>query len=230
MKSYLQTVFILTAMILIGCSVRLQAQPRLMLNIGSGYYEPTAPGFDQNAELPPTNFMSRNVLLGGGVSYQFFYNARIAYEGLHSFQSGTTQSGADFSRLLSYRLISLETYYFMARRMEWNFSFAGVWGRGRIQLTTDGSPTEWTALLQSYGNSAPTISDTEKMTTNWMGFASFIGFRYYLMPWLALDVKTGFMRNYYKRDNWKLQGTTVTGPELDIGDLPLFTGRILFTW
>jgi hypothetical protein len=68
------------------------------------------------------------------------------------------------------------------------------------------------------------------MTTYWFGFASFIGLRYYIRSWCAIDIKTGFMNNYYDNKNWKFQGKKVVGPEMTISGEPIVTVKVIFGW
>jgi len=206
------------------------AQPRIMVNLNGGYYEPKLPGFDANDQFPSTNIFTKNILLGYGFSYQFFYNARLGVTTLNSFQTGKIQNGARFSRRLAYRMLTIETFFIFKKRLEWNFTLAPMWNKGVITLDTQSDNDDWNALLSSYGNSSIPLQSGDKMKKSWFGFASFIGFRFYLFPWLAFDVKTGFMNNYYKPENWKFQGKKITGPDLKLDKLPLFTGRIIIGW
>lgn len=208
----------------------LQAQPKWMVNVGGGFYEPTLTGFDTNTEMPATNFMTSKVLYGFGVSYEFFYNARIGLLNYYSFHSGSTVSGIDFSRTLVYRAITLETYFIFLRRFEMNFTLAPMINGGTIRLKTKGAISEWDTLLSSFGNNSIGVPASEKMTITWLGFTSMIGLRYYVFSWLALDVRTGFMNNWYNEKKWKFQGQTVTGPILKLNKLPLFSFRIFLTW
>ncbi|NOZ74371.1 MAG: hypothetical protein GXO90_03200 [FCB group bacterium] len=220
---------LLSFLFLTGLSA-LGAQPRLLAGLTGGYYEPTLTGFDTNAEIPTPKFMAKNVLYGLSLEGQVFYNTRITYQGLNSRHSGKTVSGANFSRTLTYRLLSLQTFYWPWRRLELNFSLGAVIGRGVINLNTKNASTDWDALLSSYGNSSIPLSSSDNMTTWWLGYASSIGLRYYLRSWLGLDLKAGFMHNGYRSSAWKFQGKTVTGPSLSLKRLPLFSLQVIFGW
>jgi hypothetical protein len=208
----------------------LSAQPRMMLALGGGFYEPQLPGFDSNTQFPKTGFFSRNLLLGYSFSYQFFYNARVGLTSLNSLQSGKIENGAAFSRRLVYRLLTVETFFIFKRRMEFNFTLAPMWNKGTISLNTQSSNDDWNALLSSYGNQDVALKSDDIMRARWFGFASLIGFRFYIFSWLAADVKAGFMNNYYKPEQWKFQGKSIQGPELKIDKLPLFTAGIVVGW
>jgi len=220
---------LLSFLILAGLS-NLDAQPRLIVGLNGGYYEPTLTGFESNAEIPTPKFMAKNVLYGLSLEAQVFYNTRITYQGFTSRHADRTTSGADFSRSLTYRFISLQTFYWPWRRVELNFSLGAVIGRGAIALDTKNASSDWDALLSSYGNSAISLTSSDKMTTWWLGYASTIGLRYYLRSWLGLDLKAGFMHNGYQSDAWKFQGKSVTGPTLDLKRLPLFSLQVIFGW
>ncbi len=208
----------------------LHAQPKWMVNVGGGFYEPTLTGFDSNTEMPETNFMTSNVLYGFGLSYEFFHNARVGLLNNYSLHSGSTISGTDFSRTIAYRTIVLETYFMFFRRFEMNFTLGPMINGGTIRLDASGTVNEWDTLLSSFGNNSIGIPSSEKMTTTWFGFTSMIGLRFYVFSWLALDVRSGFMNNWYDEKKWKFQGETVTGPKLKLDELPLFTFRLFLTW
>ncbi len=224
----LQRPFLILFLFLL-CQVA-DGQPKWMINLGGGYYEPVLTGFDNNAELPTTDFFSSNMLLGYGLAYEFFYNARVGFLNNYSLQSGKTISGTDFSRRLVYRALTLETYFMFFRRFEMNFTLAPMINGGTIKLNTSGAVAEWDTLLTSFGNNSIDIPASEKMTTTWFGFTSMIGLRYYLFSWMALDLRAGFMNNWYDEKNWKFQGKKVTGPTMELNKLPLFTFRVFFTW
>ncbi len=208
----------------------LHAQPKWMLNVGGGFYEPTLTGLDNNTELPATNFMSANFLSGFGLSYEFFHNARVGLLNNYSFHSGNTQSGTEFSRTIVFRAITLETYFMFLRRFEMNFTLAPMINGASIKLNASENINEWDTLLSSFGNNSIGVPSSEQMTTTWVGFASMIGLRYYIFSWLAVDVRTGFMNNAYNEENWSFQGEKVTGPALSLNKLPLFTFRAFLTW
>ncbi|MFQ6605841.1 MAG: hypothetical protein ACE5D8_09880 [Fidelibacterota bacterium] len=210
--------------------VPLAGQTKWSFNLGGGYYEPTLTGLKSNTELPSLGFLNTKLLVGFGLSYEFFYNARLGLTNYISYHNGKTTAGASFTRKLTYRTIMLETYFRFLRRFEMNFTLAPMINGGSISLDTSAPVSEWDALLSSFGNSSVSVSDRKKMTTTWLGFSSMIGLRYYLLSWLALDVRAGFMNNWYNEKKWKFQGKTVTGPQLKLDKLPLFSFRLYVTW
>ena len=46
----------------------------------------------------------------------------------------------------------------------------------------------------------------------------------------AIDIKAGFMNNYYDHERWKFRGKTVTGPVMNIDALPIVTVKVIFGW
>lgn len=216
-------------LILLGISFAT-AQPRWMVNLGGGYYAPTLTGFETNSELPKTGFMSSDMLFGYGLAREIFYNTRVGYTTWYSLQSGKTASGPDFSRKIVYRAFMLETYFMPRKRLEVNFALAPMLNSASIKLSTSGTISEWDSLHTSFGNNSINVPADNKMTSTWLGFTSMIGVRYYLRSWLALDLRTGFMNNFYNEANWKFQGKKITGPVLKIDKLPLFTFRLIIAW
>ncbi len=220
---------LLSFLIVLGISI-LAGQPRTMMALNGGYYEPTLSGFETNTEIPTPNFMAKNVLYGLSIERQIFYNTRLTYSGYNSRQTGKTTSGASFTRTLSYRIVGLQTFYWPWHRIELNFSVGGIIGRGVINLNTKNTSTAWDALLNSYGNSSVSLSSSDNMTKWWAGFTSSIGLRIYLRSWLGLDVKAGFMQNGYSSSGWKFQGKNVNGPALNLKEVPLYSLQLFFGW
>ncbi len=208
----------------------LSGQGKWSFNAGGGYYEPTLTGLESNTELPKLGFFNTKLLVGFGFTYEFFYNARAGFSNYISYHNGKTATGAAFTRKLTYRTIMLETYFRFLRRFEMNFTLAPMINGGSISLDTSAPASEWDALLSSFGNNSISIADRNKMTTTWFGFSSMIGLRYYLLSWVGLDVRAGFMNNWYNEKKWKFQGKTVTGPQLKLNKLPLFSFRLYFIW
>jgi len=223
---YRKQSFLLIAIILF--SGTLYSQPKLTMHLNTGIYSPELTGFDDNTQFDKAGYFARSMLFGFGGSYQFYPNARIGFTRVSSFQSGNTQGDAKYSRSLIYRMVKLETFYTFFGRFEMNFVLAPTYNRGYIALDSKSANNDWEDMLTEYGNSNIDIGSSEKMTTQWWGFVSEIGVRYYLMSWLAFDIRTGFMKNGYKAGNWKFQGEKVKGPELKIGDLPLLTFQVVF--
>ena len=98
--------------------------------------------------------------------------------------------------------------------------------------TTPGDKTDdWNYFITSFGGSANPVSDmgaTDAMVSDWIGYSSLLGFRYYINSRLGVDVKAGFMNNQYKASEWRIQRQKVTGPELKIDDLPIFSIKLIY--
>ena len=114
----------------------LYSQPKFSIGIDVGYYQPDIPVSGAN-QLPASSGFSKDILPGFSLSYNFFPGARIGFAHSFSYQSDKTKSGTQFSRILSYRMFLIETYYFSRKRLEWNFSLGPMWNKGSISLETD---------------------------------------------------------------------------------------------
>ena len=209
----------------------LYSQPKFSIGIDVGYYQPDIPVSGTN-QLPASSGFSKDILPGFSLSYNFFPGARIGFAHSFSYQSDKTKSGTPFSRILSYRMFLIETYYFSKERLEWNFSLGPIWNKGSIKIDTEVNVSEWDNVLTGFNDGDVSIAavNSDKMTTNWFGFASFIGLRYYVRSWWAIDIKTGYLTNYYDHESWKFQGKTVTGPVMNIDGLPILTVKVIFGW
>lgn len=207
------------------------AQPRISGHAGLGFYSPSLVGLDSdsNSVIPKTGTLARNLLLDWGFDYQFYPNARIGLSLFHSFHSGKI-GNSDYFRVLSYRMITLETFFFLRKRMELNFTLAPMWNKGKITLTATAPTDDWDALLNSYGNGSVPVNAGGAMVKRWFGLGSTIGFRYYIFSWFSVDGKVGFFQNYYSKKNWKLGKKKVTGPELKIKKLPVYTVHLVVGW
>ena len=236
MKSQIH-VLILSILLLGGSFV--PAQPKLSIDLGIGFYEPTLAGFDENetVQFPTKGILNRNLLRNWGIYYEFFSNARIGYNSFTSYEIGKDilllNSEAIFRRSINYRLFPIETFFRWKPKIELNFTLAPIWGRGRIELdTTPGDKTEdWNFFLNSFGGSEDPVKDmgaTDAMKSDWYGYTGMLGFRYYISSRLALDLKGGFINNSYKDDKWRVQRQSVTGPKMKIDDLPIFSFKVVY--
>ena len=104
-----------------------------------------------------------------------------------------------------------------------------MWNKGSISLETDSTIEEWNKIF-SEDSVSISVVNSNKTTVTWFGFASFIGLRYYVRPWCAVDIKTGYLTNYYNRKKWKFQGKTFAGPVMNIDGLPIVTLKVIFGW
>ena len=217
------------------CLSEIRSQPKISIDLGMGFYQPTLDGFDDNSFFPSTNALSKNLLANYGVYYEFFNNARIGYNTFSSYHAGEV-AGIDFTgvftRAIHYRIFALETFFRWKPRIELNFTLSPVWGRGiiRMDTNTDESVSDWNELLTSFESSA-TIDDigsTNSMVKNWIGYSGIIGIRYYFSSRIAIDFKSGFLNNTYKEDNWILSNTRVRGPRLNIDKLPILSLKLIY--
>ena len=232
-------IHVLILSILLSGESFVLAQPKLSIDLGIGFYEPTLSGFDENetVQFPTKGILNRNLLLNWGIYYEFFSNARIGYNSFTSYEIGKDilllNSEAIFRRSINYRLFPIETFFRWKPKIELNFTLAPIWGRGRIELdTTPGDKTEdWNFFLNSFGGSEDPVKDmgaTDAMKSDWYGYTGMLGFRYYISSRLALDIKGGFINNSYKDDKWRVQRQSVTGPKMKIDDLPIFSFKVVY--
>ena len=234
MKSQIQ-VLLLFLLIAVGNS-----QPKLSFDLGLGLYQPTLTGYDENETFPIKNTLNRNLLFNWGVYYEFFYNARIGMSTLTSIDNEDAknftlgnQSSADFSRRITYRFFPIETFFRWRPRIEINFTLMPIWGRSTISLETNPPQQldDWKSFLTMFSDKEIGLSEmnaTDNMVSNWYGYGSMLGFRFYLTSRMALDVKSGFMNNTYDEKSWYLRGNKVTGPKMKIDGLPIFSLKILY--
>jgi len=69
---------------------------------------------------------------------------------------------------------------------------------------------------------------SDAMVTNWFGYGSMLGFRFYLTSRMAIDFKSGFMNNQYDEKKWTLRDQKVTGPKMKIDGLPIFSLKLSY--
>ena len=226
--------------------VSLYSQPKISIDLGTGFYEPTMKGFDSNelVSFPTGNILTRNLLINFSVYYEFFHNARVGYNVLKSIDIGRLEGFATskpvFYRTINYRMIPLETFFRIKPKVELNFTLTPIWGRSRLILETkpsssDGSGVntitdDWNELLNSFGDEDPLsqVASENTIVTDWLGFSGMLGYRYYIRPWIGIDVKMGFLNNNYKKNKWRFQGKTVKGPEMKIDEIPIFTFKVVY--
>ena len=217
----------------------LNAQPKLSVDFGMGFYEPSLTGFDDNesVQFPTKTIVNRNLLLNWGIYYEFFNNARIGYNSFTSFEIGKNvlliNSEAAYSRSIKYRMFPIETYFRWRPKIELNFTLSPIWGRGRIEIdTTPGDKEEdWDYVITSFGGDSTQLNDmgaTDAMLNDWLGYSSMLGLRYYISSRVAIDIKGGFMNNFYNKKSWRVQRQKVNGPEMKIDDLPIFSLKFIY--
>lgn len=236
MKSQIHVLIISTFLLMSGF---LAGQPKISVDLGMGFYEPTLSGFDENesVQFPTKGFFNRNLMINWGVYYEFFNNARIGYNSFTSYEIGKNlslpNSSAIFRRSLVYRMFPVETYFRWRPNIELNFTLAPIWGRGRIEMdTTPGDKTaDWNFFINSFGGDPDPVEDmgaTDVMISDWFGYSSMLGLRYYISSRMAVDLKGGFMNNFYKNDKWRVQRQPITGPKMNINELPIFSLKFVY--
>ncbi len=193
-----------------------------------GWYQPELTGLDTSLESSASGseIIRKNLLLGYSFSIPIFPSARVGYTQGGSYYSGASDT-SKFSRKLIYRMFVLETYFRPLRRLELNFALAPMWNSAVIKLDTKNTKSVWDAQI---GNYKIDVQAPEKMSNNYFGFASLIGIRYYILSWIAVEVKTGFMSTNYKVANWKLNGKKISGPVLKIDEESIFLMQLIFSW
>ena len=190
--------------------VFLNGQPKLSVDLGTGFYEPTMKGFDSNelVSFPTGNILTRNLLINFSTFYEFFPNARVGYSVLKSIDIGRLEGFANSKpvlyRTISYRMIPLETFFRLKPKVELNFTLTPIWWRGRLTLETkpassDGGGVtitdDWNELLNSFGDDSPLnqVASDNAMVADWLGYSGMLGYRYYIRPWIGIDFKMGFL-------------------------------------
>ena len=70
MKSQIHVLIISTFLLMSGFLV---GQPKISVDLGMGFYEPTLSGFDDNksVQFPTKGFFNRNLMINWGVYYEF---------------------------------------------------------------------------------------------------------------------------------------------------------------
>lgn len=201
------------------------AQPKICGRIGIGYSTPDYKSFAEGS-FPSLGTME-SMMFNFTASYQFYQNARV---GFSQWTASTSDkySGSDFSRSFNYRSIYIETFFFPMKQFEMNFTIGPLINSGSIQLTTSDSDDVWGELLTEFENANVDISTTAEMTTLFFGITSSVGLRYYFRPNMGFEAQIGFMENYYDKSNWTFQDESVTGPDIKIKDLPLYSFGLVY--
>ena len=130
-------------------------------------------------------------------------------------------------------MFPIETYFRWRPKIEMNFTLTPIWGRGRIEIdTTPGDKEEdWDYIITSFGGDSTQLNDmgaTDAMLNDWIGYSSMLGLRYYISSRVAVDLKGGFMNNFYNKKNWRVQRQKVNGPEMKIDDRPIFSIKLIY--
>ena len=190
----------------------------------------SAPNYKSFAQSPfPSLGTLESMMFNFSFSYQFYSNARVGYSQWISFRSDK-YSGEDFSRSFKYRALVIETFYFPMKQLELNFTLGPMINSGSISLATKQTIEAWDELLGEFNNSGVDVSASDEMTTTFIGITSAVGVRYYVKPYIAVELKIGFIENYYSEDKWKFQDQDIKGPNIDIEDMPVFTFGLVYGW
>ncbi len=235
----IRQIYVLVLFLMLSTS---KAQPKFSVDIGLGFYQPTLTGFDEygvfTANKAGEDIVTRNILTSYGMFYEFFYNARIGITTLNSSEiknNITLNNSAvvDFERKLTYRLFPVETFFRWRPKIEFNFTLMPIWCRGSILLITTPSQQadDWNSFVNEFNEIKDQIVNldaSDKMVSNWFGYGSMLGIRYYITSRMAVDFKSGFMNQNYDRTKWSLRGKSISGPELKLDDLPTFTLKFLY--
>lgn len=158
---------------------------------------------------------------------QVYFNTRLGFSQWMAFTSDS-YNNADFKRSFSYRTFYLETFYFPWKRVELNFMIGPLINTGTISLTTAQSTEVWGDLLSEFENENIDITHTDEMTTTFFGLTSAVGIRYYLKPLLGVEFQIGFIENSYDKKDWSFQDKTVTGPDIDVDEMPLYSVGLVY--
>ena len=190
----------------------------------------SSPNYKSFAQSPfPSLGTLESMMFNFSFSYQFYSNARVGYSQWISFRSDK-YSGEDFSRSFKYRALVIETFYFPKKQLELNFTLGPMINSGSISLATKQTIEAWDELLGEFNNSGVDVSASDEMTTTFIGISSAVGVRFYVKPYTAVEVKIGFIENYYSEDKWKFQDQEINGPNIDIEDMPVFTFGLVYGW
>ena len=190
----------------------------------------SAPNYISFAQSPfPSLGTLESMMFNFSFSYQFYSNARVGYSQWISFRSDK-YSGEDFSRSFKYRALVIETFYFPMKQLELNFTLGPMINSGSISLATKQTIEAWDELLGEFNNSGVDVSASDEMTTTFIGISSAVEARFYVKPYIAIEVKIGFIENYYSEDKWKFQDQDIKGPNIDIEDMPVFTFGLVYGW
>lgn len=169
-------------------------------------------GLDQVSPLwIPTAFM---------VSVQAHPSLRVGY--VH-YSNGLlkNRSSDNWALTITTTGILVETYFTIVRRMEANFGFAPMIARA------DFSQTEISATTSPF--QLPT-STSAGIQHGAMAYASWVGGRFYVNPFLAVELTAGYLNLTFKGDGWKSDGqdTTITG-KIDLSR-PLVRFALVVGW
>ncbi|MBT3762339.1 MAG: hypothetical protein HOA15_05970 [Candidatus Marinimicrobia bacterium] len=220
---FIKSVFRIT--LFVGVISCISAQPKLSFYLGGGFYNPGLVGLDpdSNDVIPSMNLFNRNILMDWGVKYQFYPNARIGYSQSHSFHTGTIGE-SNFSRSLTYRVLSIETFFFPREKLELNFTLAPMLNKGTIELTASATSKDWDDFLKNLDKDNENVSLVIGgiMSKNWFGFSSMVGARYYLTAAMSIEGRLGYYKNFYNSKNWELEKSKVLGPKMAIDKMPVF--------
>ena len=108
-----------------------------------------------------------------------------------------------------------------------------IWGRSIISLdtSTPKQSEDWSSFLTIFTDDDIGLNNmnaSDVMVSNWYGYGSMLGFRFYLSSRMSIDFKSGFMNNRYDEKKWELRGQKVVGPKMKIDGLPIFSLKVIY--
>lgn len=204
-----------------------------------GFYRPDMAGLNRIAE--DLNFAGGfgneaifvNGIRGYGYIGPYFRIGGLLAEG----GASVDDPGADFDRTLDFRFneggITLEGVYSAKR---WEAYAGGMIGVGNYEITytqTDlraGRPG-WDALVKQFSGTPDTSTFAKSFSVGYTAVHPWVGAKYKLLPWFALDGRVGYHWGKADRGSWVFSdepGIGVAGsPSLDASGL---TGALEVTF
>lgn len=130
------------------------------------------------------------------VSVQAYPSVRLGYV---RFSNGPLKNRSSQNWALTIRMagISVETFFTFLKRFEANFGFAPMLAKA------DFSQADITAQSSHFQLTASTSAGIQHRST---AYATWMGVRFYLNTFLALEVTTGYVNLTFKGDAWKSAG------------------------
>lgn len=214
-----------------GWSEEKDAKSGGALSIVIGLYRPDMRELNDIAEALnfPGGFGNEAIFMNGLRGYGYIgKNFRIGGIVI----SGNTQvadPGTQFNRTLeldvSHGGVTLE-YVYPTRRME--FYVGGMLGVGSYEVTytqqdVRGNRAEWDELLDTFAATPSTGSFAKSLSAGYTAVNPWVGVKYKLLPWFALDGNVGYHLGRVRSNQWVFSdhsGDGVKGsPSIDAGGL-----------
>jgi hypothetical protein len=205
-----------------GWSAEKDAKSGGALAIVIGFYRPDMK--DINAIAEGLNFpggFGNDALFMNGLRGYGYIGKHFRIGGM--ILSGNSQiadPGTQFDRSLELNVnqggVTLE-YVYPTRRME--FYTGGMLGVGNYELTytqTDlrGTQANWNELLDNFSSTPSTGSFSKSFSAGYTAVNPWVGVKYKLLPWFALDGNVGYHFGQIRRRQWVFsdnQGSGIPG-------------------